>query len=48
MFQILNTDKIIYEQALRLVWNPPEKTLLKKEDLPSYRNIMHIIKEGNN
>ncbi|KAH0952940.1 hypothetical protein HN011_007629 [Eciton burchellii] len=45
--RILNTDKIIYEQALRLVWNPPEKTLLKKEDLPSYRNIMHIIKEEN-
>ena len=28
-------------------WKPPEKTLLKKEDLPSYHNVMCAIEEGN-
>lgn len=47
MFQILTIDKIIYEQALGLEWKPPEETLLKKEDLPSYRSVMSSIEEGS-
>ncbi|CAL1676124.1 unnamed protein product [Lasius platythorax] len=45
--KILTIDKIIYEEALGLEWNPPEETLLKKEDLPSYRSVMCIIEEEN-
>ncbi|KAG5313008.1 DRC1 protein, partial [Pseudoatta argentina] len=45
--KILNADKIIYEQLLGIEWKPPEKTLLKKEDLPSYRNVMCAIEEEN-
>ncbi|EGI68113.1 UPF0407 protein [Acromyrmex echinatior] len=45
--KILNADKIIYEQLLGMEWKPPEKTLLKKEDLPSYRNVMCAIEEEN-
>ncbi|KAL6440299.1 hypothetical protein ACFW04_003104 [Cataglyphis niger] len=45
--KILTIDKIIYEQALGLDWNPPEKILLKKEDLPSYRSVMYTIEEEN-
>ncbi|EZA58830.1 Coiled-coil domain-containing protein-like protein [Ooceraea biroi] len=47
IFQILNADEIMYEQALRLEWNPPEKGLLKKEDLPSYLSTVHAIEEEN-
>ncbi|RLU18218.1 hypothetical protein DMN91_008574 [Ooceraea biroi] len=43
--KILNADEIMYEQALRLEWNPPEKGLLKKEDLPSYLSTVHAIEE---
>ncbi|GAB1866000.1 UPF0407 protein CG10958 [Camponotus japonicus] len=45
--KILNIDKIIYEQALGLEWDPPEKTLLEKEDLPSYCSVMCTIEEEN-
>ncbi|KYM79775.1 hypothetical protein ALC53_09697 [Atta colombica] len=45
--KILNADKVIYEQLLRMEWKPPEKTLLKKEDLPSYHNVMCAIEEEN-
>ncbi|KAM0731882.1 Dynein regulatory complex protein 1-like protein [Formica fusca] len=45
--KILTIDKIIYEQALGLEWNPPEKTLLKKENLPSYCSVMCTIEEEN-
>ncbi|XP_018403507.1 PREDICTED: dynein regulatory complex protein 1 [Cyphomyrmex costatus] len=45
--KILNADKIIYEQLLGVEWKPPEKVLLKKEDLPSYRNVMYTIAEEN-
>lgn len=45
-FQILSADKVIYEQALGLEWTPPQEILLKKEDLPSYRDVMHAIEEG--
>ncbi|XP_019886225.2 dynein regulatory complex protein 1 [Ooceraea biroi] len=45
--KILNADEIMYEQALRLEWNPPEKGLLKKEDLPSYLSTVHAIEEEN-
>ncbi|XP_020291637.1 dynein regulatory complex protein 1 isoform X2 [Pseudomyrmex gracilis] len=45
--KILSADKIIYEQALGIEWTPPEEILLKKEDLPSYRSVMHAIEEEN-
>ncbi|KAL0107505.1 hypothetical protein PUN28_014670 [Cardiocondyla obscurior] len=45
--KILNVDKIIYEQALGMEWSPPEETLLKKKDLPSYCNVMSAIEEEN-
>ncbi|KYN42803.1 hypothetical protein ALC56_02605 [Trachymyrmex septentrionalis] len=45
--KILNADKIIYEQLLGVEWKPPEKILLKKEDLPSYCNVMCAIEEEN-
>lgn len=48
IFQILTADKIIYEQALGMQWNPPQKILLKKEDLPSYKDIMDKIEKGIN
>lgn len=45
--KILNADKIIYEQTLGIEWSPPKETLLKKEDLPSYRSVMCAIEEEN-
>ncbi|KAL6267785.1 hypothetical protein P5V15_000856 [Pogonomyrmex californicus] len=45
--KILNADKVIYEQILGIEWNPPEETLLKKKDLPSYRSVMSTIEEEN-
>ncbi|KYN28809.1 PREDICTED: dynein regulatory complex protein 1 [Trachymyrmex cornetzi] len=45
--KILNADKIIYEQLLGVEWKPSEKILLKKEDLPSYRNVICTIEEEN-
>ncbi|KAG7209368.1 hypothetical protein KM043_015468 [Ampulex compressa] len=43
--KILTADKIIYEQALGLEWQPPEKQLLKKEDLPSYCSVMCALEK---
>lgn len=45
--KILNADKVIYEQTLGIEWSPPKETLLKKEDLPSYRSVMCAIEEEN-
>lgn len=39
-------DKILYEQMLGLEWEPPEESLLKKEDLPSYQEAMRIINQS--
>lgn len=44
--QILTADQIIYEQMLGLDWVPPEDKLLKKEDLPSYREAMKVIEQS--
>ncbi|XP_057325450.1 dynein regulatory complex protein 1 isoform X2 [Microplitis mediator] len=46
--QIFKVDKIVYEQMLGLEWEPPEESLLKKEDLPSYQEAMRIINKSNN
>ncbi|KAK0084354.1 hypothetical protein PV325_007190 [Microctonus aethiopoides] len=46
--EIMRVDKIVYEQMLSLDWEPPKVTLLKKEDLPSYREAMSIIENRNN
>lgn len=48
VFQIMKVDKIVYEQMLSLDWEPPKVTLLKKEDLPSYREAMSIIENCKN
>ncbi|KAK0180141.1 hypothetical protein PV327_005813 [Microctonus hyperodae] len=45
--EIMKVDKILYEQMLGLDWEPPKVTLLKKEDLPSYREAMSIIENRN-
>ncbi|KAH0533709.1 dynein regulatory complex protein 1 [Cotesia glomerata] len=45
--QIFKVDKILYEQMLGLEWEPPEESLLKKEDLPSYQEAMRIINQSN-
>ncbi|XP_043487750.1 dynein regulatory complex protein 1 [Polistes fuscatus] len=41
--KILATDRIIHEQALGLLWQPPEEKLLTKEDLPSYSTAISTI-----
>ncbi|XP_014602609.1 PREDICTED: dynein regulatory complex protein 1 [Polistes canadensis] len=41
--KILATDRIIHEQALGLLWQPPEEKLLTKEDLPSYCTAISTI-----
>ncbi|KAI4482971.1 hypothetical protein M0802_013547 [Mischocyttarus mexicanus] len=41
--KILATDRIIHEQALGLLWQPPEEKLLTKEELPSYCTIIGTI-----
>jgi len=43
--QILATDKEIKEEILGIKWEPPQKTCLKKEDLPSYRAAVALIDE---
>ncbi|KAG8034601.1 hypothetical protein G9C98_007677 [Cotesia typhae] len=44
--QIFKVDKILYEQMLGLEWEPPEESLLKKEDLSSYQEAMRIINQN--
>ncbi|XP_011493818.1 PREDICTED: dynein regulatory complex protein 1 [Ceratosolen solmsi marchali] len=42
--KILMADRIIHERTLGILWEAPKKSLPKKEDLPSYREAMNIIK----
>lgn len=41
--QILQIDKVLYEQQLGLEWNPPEKSILYKKELPSYVYAMKVL-----
>ncbi|XP_033227866.1 dynein regulatory complex protein 1 isoform X2 [Belonocnema kinseyi] len=43
--KILTADKIIFEQALGLEWEPPEQKILRKENLPSYRKAIAVIEQ---
>lgn len=42
--KILTADRIIHEQLLVMEWQPPEKQLLKKEELPSFCAAMCALK----
>ncbi|XP_043510116.1 dynein regulatory complex protein 1 isoform X2 [Frieseomelitta varia] len=42
--KILTADRIIHEQLLIMEWQPPEKQLLKKEELPSFCGAMCALK----
>ncbi|KAF5270688.1 hypothetical protein FQA39_LY01426 [Lamprigera yunnana] len=43
--QILNIDKVLYEQQLGLNWNHPPNALMEKTELPSYRSALQVITE---
>ncbi|KAF5270689.1 hypothetical protein FQA39_LY01427 [Lamprigera yunnana] len=41
--QILNIDKVLYEQQLGLNWNHPPNALMEKTELPSYRSALQAL-----
>ncbi|KAK4874148.1 hypothetical protein RN001_013508 [Aquatica leii] len=43
--QLLNTDRVLYEQQLGLKWTNPEMVLIDKCDLPSYKSALQIVTE---
>ncbi|KAL1122141.1 hypothetical protein AAG570_003546 [Ranatra chinensis] len=43
--EILNADRIFYEQQLGLDWSPPAKVSFNREDLPSFKEGLRLVKE---
>lgn len=45
--KVLGIDKILYEQQLGLDWEKPGVTLLKRDNLQSYRTAVKIVEENS-
>lgn len=43
VFQVLDIDRILHEHQLGLEWTHPDVSLLRLEDLASYRCAMQVI-----
>ncbi|XP_060522355.1 dynein regulatory complex protein 1 isoform X2 [Cylas formicarius] len=41
--QILDTDKILYEQQLGMEWDPPQDFTVDKKSLPSYKTALNVV-----
>lgn len=43
--QIMKIDKMLWEQQLNLEWQPPETSIIRKEDLDSYKKALEIVSD---
>ncbi|XP_014235339.1 dynein regulatory complex protein 1 [Trichogramma pretiosum] len=43
--KILAADRDIYERTLGILWEPPDNSVLTKEELPSYRAAVNFIEK---